>query len=177
MSESRVTILASVKGLENIDKLKSAFKGLEQAIGPTDQAINKAREDIFNFANAGKQTEQVIRGQILALEGLRTQATIGGDTYRRLAGDLGQLESRFAAVTAEMRGTRSAAQEFSNAMTGIIGSSANVVGKQISTLKERIKEMKYGANELVATLQRVKELETVSSARAGRNQVTAAANA
>jgi len=177
MSEARIRILADVKGLDNIDKLKGAFRGLEQAIGPTDQSINRAREQIINFGNAGRQTEQVIRGQISALEGLRAQATVGGETYRRLTGDLARLAENFSTVTTEMRGARSAAQEFSNAMTGIIGSSANVVGKQISTLKTRIGEMKYGANELITTLQRIKELETVSSARTGRNQVTAAANA
>jgi hypothetical protein len=40
---------------------------------------------------AGKQSIQSIQGQIDAFKGLQTQATIGGNVYRQLAGDVNRL--------------------------------------------------------------------------------------
>ena len=86
-----ILIKLGIQGFEGLDKLKSSFRGLEKAIGPTDSAIQTARQSIIDFAGAGKQSIQSIQGQIDAFKGLQTQATIGGNVYRRLAGDVNRL--------------------------------------------------------------------------------------
>jgi tape measure domain-containing protein len=83
-----------LEGFEGLDKLKSSFRGLEKAIGPTDAAIQNARQSIIDFAGTNKQSIQSIQGQIDAFKGLQTQATIGGNVYRQLAGDVEQLDRR-----------------------------------------------------------------------------------
>jgi tape measure domain-containing protein len=80
-----------LEGFEGLDKLKSSFRGLEKAIGPTDAAIQNARQSIIDFTGSGKQSIQSIQGQIDAFKGLQTQATIGGNVYRQLAGDVNRL--------------------------------------------------------------------------------------
>jgi tape measure domain-containing protein len=86
-----ILIKLGIQGFEGLDKLKSSFRGLEKAIGPTDSAIQTARQSIIDFAGAGKQSIQSIQGQIDAFKGLQTQATIGGNVYRQLAGDVNRL--------------------------------------------------------------------------------------
>lgn len=88
---SEILVKLGIQGFEGLDKLKSSFRGLEKAIGPTDSAIQTARQSIIDFAGAGKQSIQSIQGQIDAFKGLQTQATIGGSVYRQLAGDVNRL--------------------------------------------------------------------------------------
>jgi tape measure domain-containing protein len=172
MSEARVTILANVRGLENIDKLKGAFRGLEQAIGPTDQAINRAREDILNFGNAGRQTEQVFRGQIAALRGLREQATIGGQAYRQLATDIASISSAYDQVASSA--TRaSEAQRKGRPMSRESG-EANA---QISLLKRDLQQLDLLSQEYTDLLANITAKEATLGARVGRQKVLAGSEA
>jgi len=80
-----------IKGLEGLDNLSSSFRNLQKAIGPSDSAITQVRKSILDMSSAGKQSIQMIQGQIDAFKGLQTQATIGSNVYRQLAGDVNRL--------------------------------------------------------------------------------------
>jgi phage-related protein len=68
-----------IKGLEGLDNLSSSFRNLQKAIGPSDNAITQVRKSILDMSSAGKQSIQMIQGQIDAFKGLQTQATIGSN--------------------------------------------------------------------------------------------------
>jgi tape measure domain-containing protein len=93
-NQTRVQILAQIEGLDGIEKLKSSFRGLNDAIGPADEVLSQARREVLEFARAGAQTDQVLRGTIQALRGLVSQAEQGGSTYKKLVGDLAQFEGK-----------------------------------------------------------------------------------
>jgi lambda family phage tail tape measure protein len=80
-----------IKGLEGLDNLSSSFRNLQKAIGPSDNAITQVRKSILDMSSAGKQSIQMIQGQIDAFKGLQTQATIGSNIYRQLSGDVNRL--------------------------------------------------------------------------------------
>jgi lambda family phage tail tape measure protein len=80
-----------IKGLEGLDNLSSSFRNLQKAIGPSDNAITQVRRSILDMSSAGKQSIQMIQGQIDAFKGLQTQATIGSNIYRQLSGDVNRL--------------------------------------------------------------------------------------
>ena len=80
-----------IKGLEGLDNLSSSFRNLQKAIGPSDNAITQVRKSILDMSSAGKQSIQMIQGQIDAFKGLQTQATIGSNVYKQLAGDVNRL--------------------------------------------------------------------------------------
>lgn len=80
-----------IKGLEGLDNLSSSFRNLQKAIGPSDSAITQVRKSILDMSSAGKQSIQMIQGQIDAFKGLQTQATIGSNVYKQLAGDVNRL--------------------------------------------------------------------------------------
>jgi lambda family phage tail tape measure protein len=80
-----------IKGLEGLDNLSSSFRNLQKAIGPSDNAITQVRKSILDMSSAGKQSIQMIQGQIDAFKGLQAQATIGSNVYRQLAGDVNRL--------------------------------------------------------------------------------------
>jgi uncharacterized protein YukE len=88
---SEILVKLGIQGAEGLDKLSSAFRSLEKSIGPTDKVIQDARQSIIDFAGSGKQSIQTIQGQIDAFKGLQSQATIGGNVYRQLAGDVNRL--------------------------------------------------------------------------------------
>jgi len=80
-----------IKGLEGLDNLSSSFRNLQKAIGPSDSAITQVRRSILDMSSAGKQSIQMIQGQIDAFKGLQAQATIGSNVYKQLAGDVNRL--------------------------------------------------------------------------------------
>ena len=93
-NQTRIQILAQIEGLDGIEKLKNSFRGLNDAIGPADEVLSQARREVLEFARAGAQTDQVLRGTIQALRGLVAQAEQGGSTYKKLVGDIAQFEGK-----------------------------------------------------------------------------------
>jgi len=100
-----------IEGMEGLDKLSSSFRNLQKALGPTDKAIASARNEVLEFANSGKQSIQMIQGQIDAFKGLQSQATIGGNVYRQLAGDVNALSDQLKALKKDYEGVGRAAQQ------------------------------------------------------------------
>jgi chromosome segregation ATPase len=85
---SEILVKLGIQGAEGLDKLKSSFRELEKAIGPSAATIERARESIIAFGEEGKNTEQLIKGQIDALRGLQSQTERGSAAWAELAGDI-----------------------------------------------------------------------------------------
>ena len=85
---SEILVKLGIQGAEGLDKLKSSFRELEKAIGPSAETIERARESIIAFGKEGKNTEQLIKGQIEALRGLQSQTERGSAAWAELAGDI-----------------------------------------------------------------------------------------
>ncbi len=81
-----------LKGLEELTRLKSAFKGLASTIDITDDAINKAVNGIKEYVATANNSEAVIKGQVEAFRKLKSQADITGSTYKKLDGEIKRLE-------------------------------------------------------------------------------------
>lgn len=80
---------ADLKGFEDASK---ALRDLARAVGPADSAIEQARQEILDFANASKRSEAVIKAQIDAFQKLRQQAQLGGPIYDKLGRDIEKLK-------------------------------------------------------------------------------------
>ncbi len=120
---SEILVRLGIQGLQGLDKLKSSFRELEKAIGPSEQTIDRARQSIIEFGEAGNRSEQLIKGQIAALRGLQNQATQNGEVYKSLAADIKGLKSVAYGATSAVEAQRKALTEF--------GLSANATGLQI----------------------------------------------
>lgn len=174
-SVARVRIVANIEGLEGFDKLKNAFKGLQQAIGPTEQQLSRARREIIDFGSAGKQTEQVIRGQVEALRSLQSQADLTGEVYGEIASDISRLEAALRGTTPALERQRvallqnaSANNDNAEALARNVqqlerlraetrpGSSAYAqLGRDIQTLRTRITGITGAAAEFRLTLTQI----------------------
>ena len=93
MAKSVADLIVALKvdGIEGINQLKGAFRGLNKAAGPADKELEKIRRSVSAFAKAGQLSRQSIAGQIEAFKGLRQQATIGSSVYRKLGKDIDGL--------------------------------------------------------------------------------------
>jgi len=93
MAKSVADLIVDLKidGIEGVNQLKSAFRGLSKAAGPADKGLEQIRRSVTAFAKAGQLSRQSIAGQIEAFKGLRQQATIGSSVYRKLGKDIDGL--------------------------------------------------------------------------------------
>jgi len=153
-SVARVKILAQIEGLEGFDKLKGAFKGLQQAIGPADADLSKARKEILEFGKAGAKTEQVIRGQVDALKALQGQASISGSVYRKLSQDIKALDNTYKEATKSAAEFRA---EQAKVRNQIPAAKERTLANQLAPFKAELQEAsvyarRYG--ELLAEIER-----------------------
>ena len=93
MAKSVADLIVDLKidGIEGVNQLKSALRGLSKAAGPADKELEQIRRSVTAFAKAGQLSRQSIAGQIEAFKGLRQQATIGSSVYRKLGKDIDLL--------------------------------------------------------------------------------------
>lgn len=88
-----------------VKKLESAFRGLANAANQLDtKGISKVRDRIKSFDGAGRRNIETIRGQINAMQGLRSQAEIGSRQFKQLTADINKYSQELA--RAEGRGNR-----------------------------------------------------------------------
>ena len=85
---SEILIKLGIDGLQGLDKLKSSFRELEKSIGPSAATIERARESIIAYGKEGRNSEQVIKGQVEALKGLRSQTERGSVIWAELTRDI-----------------------------------------------------------------------------------------
>jgi len=179
-----------LEGFEGLDKLKSSFRGLQKAIGPTEQVIEKARQTIIEFGEAGNKSEQLIKGQIEAFKGLRSQATQGGKVYKELAADIKKLEGAAYGASPAVEAQRKAltalglsadatASQIEQAINSLINLRGEVrvdsqafdnFGKSIAQLTDRFKEVNQEAQNFAQAQQRIARPIGATSA-AARQQI------
>jgi hypothetical protein len=165
---ARVRILAQIEGLEGFDKLKGAFKGLEQSIGPSDAALAKARKEILEFGKAGKTSEQVIRGQIDALKALQGQASISGTVYQTLGKDVKALGSAYKEAATGIK-------QFTDAQksTQFVGAKAATFDPQIAALRRQLSELSVYEKAYTSKLTEIQRRQQPFGAAVGRQRVIA----
>lgn len=88
-----------------VKKLESSFRGLTNAANQLDaQGIGKVATRIKSFDNAGRRNIETIRGQINAMQGLRSQAQIGSRQFRALTADINRYSQELAKAEGIKRG-------------------------------------------------------------------------
>jgi phage-related protein len=164
-----------IDGLEGLDSLKGAFRELAKTIGPTEQTIEKARQSIIKFGEAGNRSEQLIKGQIAALKGLQNQATQNGEVYNKLTSNIKALENvaygasaaveeqrkRLTAFGASADATALQVQQTINALirlrgeTRIDSDAFNKFGESVATLTNRFKAVSQEAQNFADAQRRI----------------------
>ena len=137
-----ILIKLGIQGFEGLDKLKSSFRELEKAVGPSNTTIEKARRSIVEFGDASSRTEQLIKGQLEAFKGLRGQAEIGSATYNKLTNSIATLE-------VELRGSSAAIDQQRESITRATGASernARALQQQIRALTELQRQARPGSS-------------------------------
>ena len=175
-----------IDGLEGLDSLKGAFRELAKTIGPTEQTIEKARQSIIEFGEAGTKSEQLIKGQIAALKGLQNQATQNGEVYNKLTSNIKALENvaygasaaveeqrkRLTAFGASADATALQIQQTINALirlrgeTRIDSDAFNKFGESVATLTNRFKAVSQEAQNFADAQRRIVRPIAASSAAA-----------
>ena len=187
---SEILVKLGIQGAEGLDKLKSSFRELEKAIGPTEETIEKTRRAIIEFGEAGNKSEQLIKGQIAAFKGLQSQATTGGKVYNDLKKDIKELESVIYGANAALEeqrrrltqfGTSSDATAFQiqqtiNALvrlrseTRVDSEAFDKFGESIFTLTNRLKAVNQETQNFADAQRRIARPIGASSA-AARQQI------
>jgi tape measure domain-containing protein len=157
---SEILVKLGIQGAEGLDKLKSSFRELEKAIGPSNATIEKARRSIIEFGEASGRTEQIIRGQLEAFKGLRSQAEIGSNTYNKLGASIATLET-------ELRGSTAAIDRQREAITGATGAAERneaALRRQIQALTALQQQTRPGSS---AFAQLGRDIDSVKSRLSG----------
>ena len=134
-----IDIKVGIQGLEELTRLKSAFKGLTGTVGITEDAINKAIDGIKEYVSTANNSEAVIKGQIDAFKKLKSQADITGTTYKKLDANIKSLE-----------------QELKGASEGLIRQRDALVKSASSTKNSSVEVQKY--------INQLKKLQTQTRA-------------
>ena len=175
---SEILVKLGIQGFEGLDKLKSSFRGLEKAIGPTDSAIQSARQSIIDFTGSGKQSIQSIQGQIDAFKGLQTQATIGGNVYRQLAGDVNRLSDTLKGLKNDYEEVGRAAKR-TDAQIAAEGPARRpeAFRKQLAALKRQLDQLSVSAQTYGDKLTEITIKEIAFGRAQARQGVIAGAQA
>jgi tape measure domain-containing protein len=99
------------EGADELKKLSGGFRELAKAIEPSDRLIEQARQRVVEFASGLGNSEQALKGQVKALQALRSQATIGGGVYKQLSVDVNSLTSELKQLEKEFKAVGQAAQQ------------------------------------------------------------------
>lgn len=151
---SEILVKLGIQGAEGLDKLKSSFRELERSIGPSDATIQKARKSILDFGEASGKSEQVIRGQLEAFRGLKSQAEINGATFIKLTEDIKRLEIELSGSTTAINRQRDAILRSTAASQG----NADALRKQAEALGRLQQQTRPGS---AAFIQLGKDIERV----------------
>jgi tape measure domain-containing protein len=151
---SEILIKLGIDGLQGLDKLKSSFRELEKSIGPSDATIQRARKSILDFGNAGIRSEQIIRGQLEAFRGLKSQADVNSSTFIKLSEDIKKFELELSGSTAAINKQRAAILRSTAASDG----NVDALRKQVDALSRLQRQTRPGS---AAFVQLGKDIEKV----------------
>ena len=111
-ADTQVRIEALVRGVENVEGLKSAIRSLQGSATPAASDLNKLREAAVALGSASNASENNLRSAVNTLKSLKDQASIASNEYRQFAQDIKLVENRLNSVT-------QAATQFKSASSGI----------------------------------------------------------
>lgn len=167
---SNVLIRLGIENFEGIEKLKSAFRELDRSIGPTSRSIDAAIAAVKSYASESTRSEQLIRGQIEAFKGLRSQVDVGGRQYTQLSSEINKLQS-------ELRGSTDAVERQREALLRNAGAgkqNADALQRQITSLERLRQQTRPGSS---AFLQLGQDIEKATAALGRfRSEVSQAAS-
>lgn len=95
-------------GYEEVTKLKSAFRGLESALGQSDRGLSEVREGLLKLANNSQRSEALLKGLESAFKSLRSQATLHSPVYTQLTQDIKELSAAQREYIVDLNSTKSA---------------------------------------------------------------------
>jgi len=169
-------IKVGIQGLEELTRLKSAFKGLTSTIDITDDAINKATDGIKEYVRSANNSEAVIKGQIDAFQKLKSQADITGATYKKLDGEIKRLEQELKGASEGLIRQRDSLIKSANSTKN----SSVEVGKYINQLKKlqaQTRASSQAFNDIEADIEsltfKMRQLRQEEIADFGKNAVNA----
>lgn len=139
---SDIFVRLNLENVEGIDKLKSAFRDLDKTLGVSNRTIETARQRISEYVAGTTRSEQVIRGQISALQGLRSQVDLNGRGYTELTAEINQLQT-------ELRGSTDAVERQREALlrSATAGrTNADVLQRQITNLERLRQQTRPGSS-------------------------------
>ena len=178
-----VKIKLDVQGLEELTGLKNAFRALEKAVNPADSALDSARQQLRDYAEATKTSVQGIKGQIEALKNLQAQAAVGGRTFRQLSEDIRGYERQLKSVE-EQAGRTERALSLSQVRSrftagGVPGlqtqlQASNVLLGQATPLTQNYADALGRVLTFETAITRLQERQSVIAAQARTVQFTAA---
>ena len=136
---SSIVIALETKGAEKIGGLKSSLRDLGKATTFSGKELGQLRKDILDVGKSLNGSEQAIKGQIVALEGLQKQVSRSGFLYSDLKKDI-------AALKGELFGLSQEAQKQSSELVRI-GSSSSATAAQIQKAIKGLRELRGQATQ------------------------------
>jgi len=115
---TQFTINALVKGLEQVEGLKSAVRSLQNTAQPAAQDINKLRDAAKSLGNAAEASTSDLRTSVTVLKSLKDQVALTSKEYRDLSNDLKTVENRFNAANTAAKQFKSNAGPLSGGTAG-----------------------------------------------------------
>jgi lambda family phage tail tape measure protein len=190
---SEILVKLGIQGLQGLDKLKSSFRELERSIGPSAATIDRARDSIIAFGKEGKNTEQLVKGQIEALRGLQSQTERGSTAWAQLAGDIekfrqasrrtdGEIEILRQGILSVATGANQSQQSLRSYIADlgrlrgeatITGSVFNALGSDIAELTARLQQAESQTTQTGTAFRRVLGQALASTAAGARVQLAA----
>jgi len=171
-----IKLNVKLEGLEELTRLKSAFKGLASTIDITDDAINKAVNGIKEYVVTANNSEAIIKGQVEAFRKLKSQADITGSTYKKLDGEIKRLEQELKGASEGLIRQRDSLIKSANSTKN----SSAEVGKYINQLKKlqaQTRASSQAFNDIESDIEsltfKMRQLRQEEIADFGKNAVNA----
>jgi tape measure domain-containing protein len=173
---SDIILRLGVQGIEGVDRLKSAFRGLDQSLGPSQQSLLELRKSITEFAKAGDRSTQSIRGQLEAFKGLRDQATIGSRAYIQLTNDISRLTKELKALDVGLKQTeQQATRTIGQVLSQIPARKSDAFTRQIAQLNQELSKYSVTSARYAEILQQIQERSAAFGRAQQRQAVISAA--
>lgn len=172
---SDLILRLKTEGIAGLDKLKSSFRGLEKAIGPTDAQLLKIRTGLKEVAAGANQSVQALEGQIQALKGLQKQATIGSTTYKKLTEDIRGLTRSLAQLEDQYEETAKKARSLAQQEGVFAAKTGEKITNQFAARRKMLAGLSVGSQEYATLLARQTIQEDAYTRALSRQRVIAAA--
>ena len=162
-------IKLDVDGIEGVMQLKSALTGLSKAAGPADNDLEKLAKGVKSFSRAGKESRDVVAGQVDALKKLRSQAGLGGKAFVNLTKDVIDYEKKLASADLQIEKTTAKFQTLRQVANQIPARRPDAFATQIASLNKELANASVAGEQYGQLLRQIQE-RTLSFQRAQARQ-------